>query len=432
MTADEGGSRLARWRGVLGLAVHRVRARLRSRSIWLSVSGVALPVALMILVTSVSLGLATQSTVQSENVDYWITPEKASTSTKAVAVGSSSLGNVHAATATIRRHDRVAGATPVLLQLLRVTAPATNTTEYVLALGVIPSRGIDEVSGVSVRGLQAGDPYYQNGTYNGTWTGEVVLSSAASELLGVTRGSQLRPAGRQSEVGRRPLRVTGVSATEVRTGFGDVPILVMHLSELQALTGTTRYDQASQLLVRTRDEGVTSFLTRIVPGTDAGLKPFLERLYPEASVMTRTGLTSRQVLDADLPLAMSLTSSIVAVVVGTLFLVTMMGLAVVNDRPNLAVLTVLGFSRRARSVLVAMQTLVVTLLGGLLGVGLGAGGIVAINRIVPRYLPVQDLAVAHPLLGVYGLGVAIVIGLLAAPYLFVVSRRTAVLEELAR
>ena len=42
---------------------------------WLSVGGVALAVGLMVVVTGIGVGIATQSTVYSDNVDYWITPE---------------------------------------------------------------------------------------------------------------------------------------------------------------------------------------------------------------------------------------------------------------------------------------------------------------------------------------------------------------------
>jgi len=86
-----------RFRSLVGLAVRRVLGRLRiaaPRAV-LSLAGVAVAVGLMVAVTGVSLGLASQSVIQSEGVDYWIVPEQASVESIAISTGGPRLSNVH-------------------------------------------------------------------------------------------------------------------------------------------------------------------------------------------------------------------------------------------------------------------------------------------------------------------------------------------------
>jgi putative ABC transport system permease protein len=62
-------------------------------------------------------------------------------------------------------------------------------------------------------------------------------------------------------------------------------------------------------------------------------------------------------------------------------------------------------------------------LGGTVGVLLGIGGIALTNALSNQWLGVSDVAAFHPLMLGYGVGVAILIGLLATPYPVFLSRR---------
>lgn len=421
MTPDEPtGSRWRRVVGLVGLAGRRVVTRtvrgFPNRTS-MAIVIVAVAVALLVVITSVSLGLAAQTTVHGEEVDYWIVPERATTQTTVVSVEGPQLGDVHARTDRIRAIEGVREATPVLIELVQVRTRESNTSEYILGIGVIPSDETNSIAGVSTEGLSPGDPYYAGGSYDGEFTGEVVFSPAAATLLNATAGDALVVSSPASIRIAQSFAVTAVSETGLETVRGQVPVGVFHLSELQAYTGAQSGDQADQILVHTNAPAV---------------KPTLEQIYPEATVVTRTGVATRQVIAAELPLAVSLVALVVGVGVSGLFVATTMGLTVDADRRDLAVLATIGFTARSRLALIAVTTFTITLIGGVLGIGLGSLGIVLTNALVTTQLGAGPVALFHPVLIPYGLGIAITMGLVAAPYPLVIARQTDILEELGR
>lgn len=405
---------IQRLRSLLGLAVLRVggRVRIAPQRVLLSVLGVALAVGLMVAVTGVSLGLASQSVVESDGVDYWIVPEQANVESIAVSTGGLKLGDVHRTSDAIAADDRVDYATPVLLELVPVRDSQTGDRKYVLAVGIVPAPGT-EVLGLSADALEPGDPHFANGSYDGPWTGEVVLNDAAATVTNTSTGDRLELL-RSSQ--NRSLTVQNVSAGGATTPGGTLPVMLVHLSELQAVTGAADGDVADQILVSTNDRSVRSTL---------------EGRYPRTVVVTRSGLSAQEVSTSNLPLAVAVAALVAAVVVGVLFVTTLMGLEVSADRPQLATLAAIGVSSRSRSLLVAAETLVVSLAGGLLGVGLGLLGIVAINEFGTATFGVATVAVFEPRVGAYGLVVAALIGVVGAAYPVVLSRRTKVLEVLS-
>lgn len=400
-----------------GLGIRRTLGKARggsSRRLLLSLTGVAIAIMLMIVVSGVALGLASQSAVQSEDVDYWVVPEGGSLDTIAVSTAGPQLGATHDLTDRLRRDERVRYATPVLMQVVPVESPSGDDPEYILFVGVIVPEDVQPtIAGLSTASLQPGDPYYANGTYNGTWTGEVVVNDATAELLHASNGSGITPTGGSPG----SFRVESVSSGELQTGIGAAPVALVHLSELQAITGAADGDAADQLLVSTNDPGVRGDLSG---------------LYPNTVVVTRTGIAAQQVSLSSLPFAMGVAALVVAVLVGLLFTATMMGLEVTNDRTALATFTALGYSERSLTVLVVAETVSLAALGGLLGVGLGAVGIVVTNEIVAATLGVPALAVLRPELLGYGFAVALAIGILAAPYPIWLSRRTDALAVMRR
>jgi putative ABC transport system permease protein len=436
------GSRRARLAGTVELGVRRVLGTLRSGSssrITLSVVGVAIAVAMMTTVAGVSLGLASQSAVQGSDVDYWVVPAGADLDTIAVSVDGPRLGNVHEISATLAADDRVDYATPVLIQLVPVqptpagadavpnATNADSSREYLVLVGVIgPTAPTDSgtdttdrprtVAGVPVDPLRPGDPHYANGSYDGEWTGETVLSGAAADLLAAGEGDRLQLAGTAAAT-NRSFTVTHVANGSLQTGVGPAPVAVVHLSELQAATGATADDPADQLLVSTDSRAVRDRIERLYPGTD---------------VVTRAGLSTsgQQVSASSLPFAMGVAGFVVATVVGALFVATLFGLEVLADRRRLGVLTAVGVSDRSTSIVVFVQVVALCLLGGVVGSIAGAVGIVLVNAVAGHLLGVGDVALFRPLLLAYGLGVAALIGLLAAPYPLVLSRRTDLSEVL--
>ena len=408
------GRRLRRGVAVLGLGVRRLLGKLATRDstrLLFSVTGVAVAIMLMTTVSGVAVGLASQSAVQSDNVDYWVVPEGGSVDTIAVSTDGPKLGDTHRLTTELTQDDRVAYATPVLLQVVPV--PSADGPQYVLFLGVVPPRNATPtIAGLPTAPLTPGDPHYTAGQYNGTWTGEVVVNPAAANVLNVTPGESVAPRGTD-----RNFSVVAVSDEQFTTGVGATPVALVHLSELQSITGATTGDAADQLLVSTND---------------AGVQQRLEGLYPNTAVVTRSGIAAQQVSTSSLPAAMGVAALLISLVVGVLFTATMMGLEVTNDRETLGTLTALGYSARSLTVLVATETVCLAVVGGVLGVGLGVLGIVAVNHLAAAAFGVQSLAILRPALLLYGIGVAVLIGVLATPYPVWLSRRTNPLTVIRR
>jgi putative ABC transport system permease protein len=363
----------------------------------------------MVLVTGIGVGIATQSTVYSENVDYWITPETDGTSSALVDTDSPQFGSVHPTTAELTATDAITYSSPVLQQPIRLKS-SSGEAEYVLAVGIVGHPQFTEIADTTTAGLSPGDPYYANGT----WTGEIILSSGAAELLSAAEGDQIDVTRPQAGSKRNFSVVTVDPGTQSGSQF---PIAVMQLSELQAITGGDVNDEAGQI---------------VVSSTDPNIESTLEGIYPRSDVSTRAGLNTRAVFEEELPLALSVTAAIIAVVIGTLFVMTTTGLSVASDRGKLATLAAIGISRRTRFRLLAGETLTITAVGAVVGVIFGLGGIRLTNIVAKRTLTSGNVASADPLVIIFGFVISAVIGLLVLPYVSVLLSRVGRAREVGR
>jgi putative ABC transport system permease protein len=302
----------------------------------------------------------------------------------------------------------------VLLEFVGLVNPSASVGEYVLVIGVVPSEAPYEVAGISTGELTAGDPHYANGSYDGDPTNEVVLSESAADLLNASERDDLRL--RTRDVQTQQMTVVDVNGTSA-SGVGSVPIAVVHLSELQSITGMTEGDQSNQFLVITNDPSVRSDL---------------EGVYPNTDVIARNDVGLNRRGGDELALAVVVAAFVTAVGVGALTVATMMGLEVTNDRRRLALLAAVGYTRRSRAILVLVEVLTVALLGGILGVLLGFAGIETTNQIAASFVGDAPPARFHPLLVPYGIGLAVVIGVVASLYPIYLSYRSRPMAVITR
>ncbi|MGQ4557349.1 FtsX-like permease family protein [Halobellus sp. GM3] len=364
----------------------------------------------MVSVTGIAVGLASQAVIESENVDYWIVPEESSAESVVVGSGGLNLGDVHTTAASLNEDERIDYATPVRLTLVPFEDTQTGEQTYVLAVGVIPAENV-EVLGLSTGSMTPDDPYYAAGEYNGKWTGDLVINDAAGTLLNASTGATIS-SPRATE---RQFTVTAVSEGDSPSVGGTVPIALMQLSELQSMSGAQAGDQADQILVSTNNR----------------IKDDLEAQYPRTMVVERNGLAAQEVSTSSLPLAIALAALVTALVVGVLFVTTLMGLEVNASRQELGMLAAMGFSRRSRSLIIATETIAIALVGGVLGVGMGALGIAGVNSFGTATLGLDTVARFDPRMFLYALGVAILIGCVGAIYPVLLSLRTTQLEVLS-
>jgi putative ABC transport system permease protein len=166
--------------------------------------------------------------------------------------------------------------------------------------------------------------------------------------------------------------------------------------------------------------------------TNSRIKDDLATQYPRTTVVERSGLAAQDVSTSSLPLAIALAALVAALVVGVLFVTTLMGLEVNASRRELGMLAAMGFSRRSRSLVVATETVIIAFVGGLVGVGLGAVGILGINAFGAATLGIDTVARFDPRMVLYALGVAVLIGSVGAIYPVLLSARTTQLEVLSK
>lgn len=403
--APTGTRRLRRWFGRIGLAWQWVRSKgleTSPKRTWMSIIGVAMAVALLVSVTGLAIGIASPVTGTGDSDEYWIVPETGGESSPLVATDEPQFGSVHEANEEILRHDYVDESTPILMEVVQVESDS-GETEYVLALGVIPSSIGESVLGISTEAMSLGDPYADNSS--DPPTGDIVLSDGAATLLEAEEGSELSVVSSGS--------TESVTTTDVDRGDGDgvlgaTPVVVMKLSELQTLTGAAEHDQADQFLVQTNSSSAADDL---------------DGLYSESEVRSSSEMATQQVLDSELALALSLTAVLVSVFVGTLFIGTTMVLELIGNRSQLTSLHAMGIGLRSQLSVYAVQTVIIAAIGGFIGGFLGVGTIRALNMASTHLSTVGAVAIEHPLFPVYGFGVAIVIGLITIPILWVTLAR---------
>ncbi|ELZ44595.1 ABC transporter permease [Halorubrum coriense DSM 10284] len=129
---------------------------------------------------------------------------------------------------------------------------------------------------------------------------------------------------------------------------------------------------------------------------------------------------------------MALAATLVAGGIGVAFVATMMGLELTAGRQELAILGAVGFSVRARVIVVMAETITVAVLGGVLGVSLGSVGVVGLNVAIAEFVGVATLATLTPGIILYALATAVTVGVLATPYPLYLATQTDVLATLTR
>ncbi|MFB6228875.1 MAG: FtsX-like permease family protein [Halobacteriales archaeon] len=405
--------RLSRVRGILGFAVRRTLARLRGADrtqILLSIGGVAIAVALLLLVTSVGVGLSASETVRASNADYAIMPVGGSSAV--TDVGRAKLGRAHEVTSSLSARDDIDYATAIRSTTLRVRVAGGNASQEestrLLIIGVTSTREDGVIAGLPTKGLSREDVHYADGAYNGSFTGEAVLSESAADRLNATEGAELRPI---QSGGNRTFQVAAINEPR-RGGLGQFPVALVHLSELQTVINATDGDAADQILVEANDPAVEEYLGEV---------------YPETTVVSRSDLFAGSDGRSRLPVAIAIAAFVVSLVVGTLFMITTMGFELAADRENRAVMRAIGLSGRSRTAVVVVQTFVVAVCGGVGGIGLWLVGI-GVGNALSETVSSVPVAVFRPVLAAYGLGVALLIGLLTVPYLLVAARRGSMSE----
>ncbi|MEY7849899.1 FtsX-like permease family protein [Natrarchaeobius sp. A-rgal3] len=420
MRGDREGSRRERWRGLAELSLVRLRNRaMRTgpRRTAATVVAVALTIALLVVLTGIALALA-GGVADETDADVRIGPEDGGAFSNIDGVEEPRLGETSERSAAIRGHEGVDHASPVLAETGRLEPADGGDHETVLLVGVIPDDESRTVAGVPTDGLEPGDPHYADGSYDGPPTGEIVLSESAADRLDAEEGDELDVPASHLEAESAYLSRT---VTAVEDGSGDsnteVPVALVHLSELQTFAGSGDDELADTVLVWGESEAATS------AGTDA---------YPNAAVQPVGDGGPSAMFDDGLAFATGLLALVIGIAICASFVATTAGMSVDHDRKALAVLESVGVPTSGRLAIVALSTVTTAVCGALLGAALGLVGIRGVNAIAAGTGADGAVAAAHPLFVPYAVGVALVATVIAVPYPLAVAARTSVLEEVGR
>ncbi len=385
-----------------------------------STAAVALTIAILLVVTGIALALANAGVVSQADADATVVPEQGETLSDVGGVEPAQLGAANERAAEIRDRDGVDHASPVLVETVRLKSAEGDDggeSGLVLFVGVVPDDEERTVAGLPTTGLEPGDPHYADGSYDGPRTGELVLSDAAAERLDAGEGDEFSVVGNRTATDRTTFGVAEIDAAAGNERDADVPVALVHLSELQSISGASEGELADRVLVWGDAEAAAA------AGEDA---------YPNATVETAGSTNPSQLFDDGLAFATSLIALVVGVAICAAFVATTMGITVNEDRRMLAVLEAIGFPTHSRLAVVGISTLVTTLLGAVLGIVGGVLGVLAVDAVAGATVASRTVAVIHPLFVPYAFGVAFVSGLVAVPYPLVVAARTNVLDEVGR
>lgn len=421
MVGDRGGTRRTRWAGIVSLSVTRLwkrATRTRSGRVAAILVTVALTTALLLTVTGVALALADGGTASDDDATVEVVPDDSATMSAVDGVERPRLGETNERAASIRAHEDVDHASPVLAEPGRLEAADGDDQPTVLLVGVVADDEPRTVAGLPTDELEPDDPHYANGSYDGVPEGEIVLSEAAADRLEAGEGDQLDVPTPEAAAETHSVTLT-VAAVEESSGDGDtdVPVALVQLSELQSFTGADDGQLADRV---------------VVWGEPAAAESAATEEYPDAAVTSTASTDPSALFDDGLALATSLLALLVGVVICSSFVATTAGMTVNDDRRSLAVLESVGIPQRGRLVLVAVSTLVTTVCGALLGAAIGIAGIHVVNALAAATVAPGTVALVHPLFVPYAVGVALVAGLLAIPYPLAIAARTSVLEEVRR
>lgn len=391
--------RLARARGLLGFALRQLTSA-RGRLL-LAVLGVAVAVSLVTLMTGLGYGVTQAGTDALGYIDQdvWVSAGPLQLAPGRVGGVENSLVDAHGRAAALESDPSVDSAEALAFQSVYVGS-APGELDTVVGVGVTGNG-----SGVGLGGregvFERGDVHYANGSYDGPTTDTVVLNQALAERLNVTTGDTVYLGG--TVLDARDNEFTVVAVSRRFSVFLGAPTAVVHLSELQTLTGTSGSDRASLVGVRLSPDADTAATIRR-----------LERRHPGLTFRTQDEQFRSVFESQGAVLASVVTLVVLAVAVGVALVANTLGLVVYQQRAALSALRALGFRARSLVFAVALQGLAVSVVGVAVGVGTAPLAAGVVNTTVENLVGFAELIKLPWFVGVAGAAVGLVVGLAGA------------------
>ena len=353
-------------------------------------AAVAISMSLLISMASISEGIkdtARLGIVESQE-DLVISPEQ-----------GARLEHAHAMDANVSTWPEVELATVAAYHELTVETPLLGD-KGVYAAGIVPGE-FWEMAGKTERERYKGgffkvpgDPFYGNGTYDGTFTGEVLVSKNLVDKYGIVVGGELPVRlvpGAEALSDRMPVRTGTRGGTPVLlvnltvagsfeleySGSGfykGLAIIVVHLGELQALAGMAAENGTggSGPVVTDLANGLSIALTdrAVREGAVGAVEDRLKGAYPQYAdwVYTKEEQLEQQRDEFVVAEVFYLAVGSVSMLIGLLFVATIMIVSVMERTREIGMMRSIGISRWSIFLQVFEESMVLVLAGALIGV----------------------------------------------------------------
>jgi putative ABC transport system permease protein len=390
----------------------------------LGVAGIAVAVLLITVVAGLGGGVVErgQTALDGINRDLWMgsTVETAPTAVGGVENG---LVDAHDTAERVESRPDVRAAQAVSFQSVYVARstpgggpPDADAFAPIVGMGVTGTSAPIPVKRGS--GFNRSDIHYGGGTYDGRKTNAVIVDERAAGQLGVSVGDTLYVGGTIESARKTALHVVGVSAGI--SSFVGAPTVILHLSELQSLTGTTGSDAAS-LITITLEDGADPRAT----ATD------IERAFPDHSVRTNDQQLARILRGRSTVLVGTIAIVVLAVVVGVALAINISASIVYGQRSEIAALKAGGVSTRVLLGTTGTQGVLIGLSGGGIGLAATPACVAGLNGVVAWLTGIEGLIVVRPVFLLFGLLTAVAMGTAGAAVAGHLIARMSPLEHLA-
>lgn len=386
----------------------------RARTV-LAVVGVAVAVLSTTLLASLGVGVVEtgQQKFDASGRDLWVTG--GSLSQGPGGFGTSILDS-HQVADDIEAREDVYTATPMAFRSVYV---GNGSGEMQTLVGVGVPGGGPFVQITEGRGWEDGDSHYANGSYDGPRANEVLIDARTADLLGVGVGDQIQMGGSVESARENEFTVVGISPTF--SSFLGAATVTAPLSELQSVTGTSGQDRATFITVALEDSANPSVVEQEI-----------QEQYPEYTVRTNDEQMQSVLQHNAVVIAVGAALVVLSVVAGFALTLNVLSIVVFQQREELAALTALGVSSRTLVGMVGAQGVLLGLLGGILGILATPPFVFVLNYAAEAIVGFEGLVQTPETVLLLGVGIALVIGTLAALVAGWRSLRTVGVEQLAR
>lgn len=383
--------------GVVGIAGRMLLAgRLRTL---LAVCGIALAVLAITLLMGTGLGVLETGEQEFERAggDLWVTGPAAEFTVVGGGGFENTITDSHEVVNTIRDHEAVSGSAQLTVQSVYV---GTGDGEFQSIVGA----GIGHSGMITIEegpGFSHEDQHYADGEYDGPLSNEVVLDERAAEALDVEIGDTIQLGGTLRLAEEHEYTVVGYSSTI--EGLLGAPAVVVHVSELQTLTGTTGQDPAALIAIDLKTGA----------DVDTVQDEFNEE-FPEYTVRTNEEQLEAIVGTQAVVLAAGVSLVILAVVAGMALAANLLAMLVYHQRAALSALKAIGLRQSSLVTVAIAQGTLLGFAGGILGIVATPPGVRLLDLLGARTVGFEGLVQMEPWVLAVGLAIATAMGMIAS------------------